>query len=145
MQRVSIHSGLAVGPCFEEAILNIREASRWPPRCVPPVSTKVTSKSHGVRVTRHVPLEPDTQRHHEFAMSTPLEELRRRKDWHIAVAWRYYVRVSTSSESLAESVGSTLSFTRRANSNGKLSVKRVAWADQARALGLRGTGARTAS
>jgi hypothetical protein len=131
-----MHSGLVVGPCFEEAISNIREASRWPPRWVPPVGAKVASKSHAARVILHAPSEPDTQRHHEFAMSTPLEELRCIKDWHIVAAWRYYVHVPTSSESLAEGVGSMLRFTRRATSNGKLRVKRVTWAAQLRALGF---------
>jgi hypothetical protein len=140
LQRVSMHSGLVVGPCFEEAISNIREASRWPPRYVPPVGTKVASKHHGTCVIQHVSLEPDMQRHYEFAMSTPLEEIRCRKIWHMVVAWHYYVHVSTSSESLAESVGSMLSFMRRANNNGKLSVKHIVWAAQLRALGLRGTG-----
>ena len=50
------------------------------------------------------------------------------------------MHVSTSSESLAESVGSILAFMQRSITNCKLSVKNIAWATQVRALGLRGMG-----
>ena len=80
------------------------------------------------------------QRFYSFVMSTPLAEIRCRGVWHVVIAWHYFVHVSASSESLAESVGSVLAFMRRSNNNGKLSVKQIVWATQVRALGLRGMG-----
>ena len=73
-------------------------------------------------------------------MSTPLGEIRCRKLWHVTAAWHYFVHVSTSSESLAEAVGSILSFLRRSNVNGALSTKRIVWATQLRVIGLQGLG-----
>ena len=138
LQRLSGSSGS--GPCFEEAVQNIREASRWPPSYVPPVGAKVSSKRHGVCTIQQVVLKPDMQRFYSYVMSTPIAEIRCRGIWHIVVAWHYFVHVSTSSESLAESVGSILAFMRRSNVNAKLSTKRIVWATQIRTLGLRGMG-----
>jgi hypothetical protein len=136
--RLSGESGIGVP--FEESVSNIYEASRWPPSWVPPIGTKVSSKRYGRCIIKDVTLEPDMQRFYSFVMSTPLAEIRCRHIWHIVVAWHYFVHVSTSSESLAESVGSILAFMQRSNTNCKQSVKNIVWATQVRALGLRGMG-----
>ncbi len=60
--------------------------------------------------------------------------------WHIVAAWHFAVHASTSSESLAESVGPFLEVSRRHNLNGLLATKRVVWSSQLRAAGLRGFG-----
>jgi hypothetical protein len=126
--------------CFHEEFKNIIEASRWPPRYVPPVGSKVHSKARGACVIKHVLIEPDMQRHYEHSMSTPLEEVRCRGIWNILVAWHYYTHVSATSESLAESVGSILSSITKFNHNRQLRVQHIVWAAQLRALGLRGMG-----
>jgi hypothetical protein len=135
-------SGIVVGtgPVFHEKVANIREASRWPPRFVPPIGTAVSSRRHGRCTIKGVSREPDMQRHYQHVMSMPIGEIRCRKVWHVVAAWHFFVHVATSSESLAEAFGSILSYMRRCNVNGGLSTKSIVWASQLRAVGLQGMG-----
>ena len=73
-------------------------------------------------------------------MSSSLGEIRARVVWHIVFAWHFCVHASTSSESLAESVGSFLSSLRRQNVSHSLGTKRIAWGAQLKSAGLKGTG-----
>ena len=58
----------------------------------------------------------------------------------MGVCFQYHVEMAISSEALAEAVGSFLAVTRRHNTNGGMSVKRLVWSAQLRAHGLNGFG-----
>jgi hypothetical protein len=112
----------------------------WPPRYVPPRGTQITSRTFGRCRLLDVSRSPDMDKFYEYAMSTPLAEIRHRGIWHVIVAWHFYVHAATSSESLAESVGSFLNLFRHRNTNGGLHTKRIAWGAHLRSAGLRGLG-----
>ena len=84
--------------------------------------------------------EPDLTKFYQYIMSTSVDEIRCREIWHIVVNFQYYVQTAISSEALAEAVGSFLAVTRRHNTNGGMSVKRLVWSAQLRAHGLNGFG-----
>jgi hypothetical protein len=128
------------GDSFEVKHRDIIEASRWPHRFVPKLPVTVLSRSHGKCLLEAVSRRPDMNRLYSHVLTTPLNEIRCRGIWHIVAAWHFAVHASTSSESLAESVGSFLEVSRRHNLNGKLATKRVVWSSQLRAAGLRGFG-----
>jgi hypothetical protein len=128
------------GDPFEVTHRDIVEASRWPHRFVPRLPVTVLLRSHGKCLLEAVSRRPDMTRVYSHVLSTPLNEIRCRGIWHIVAAWHFAVHASTSSESLAESVGSFLEVSRRHNLNGLLATKRVVWSSQLRAAGLRGFG-----
>jgi hypothetical protein len=126
--------------CFQATLKDIRDASRWPPRYIPRVGTHISSLRHGLCVVRDVQKKTDMTRFYKYVMSSSLGEIRARAVWHIVFAWHFCVHASTSSESLAESVGSFLSSLRRQNVSHSLGTKRIAWGAQLKSAGLKGTG-----
>ncbi len=118
------------GDPFEVARRDIVEASRWPHRFVPELPVTVLLRSHGQCLLEAVSRRHDMIRVYSRLCSTSLYECRCRGIWHIVAAWHFAVHASTSSESLAESVGSFLEVSRRHNLNGKLATKRVVWSIQ---------------
>ena len=114
--------------------------NKWPPRYVPSPGSLVSSRTFGECRLLEVERSPDMTRFYEYTMSRPTEEVRHRGTWHVVVAWHFYVHAATSSESLAESVGSCLNLFHHRNTNGKLHTKRIAWGAHLRSAGLRGLG-----
>ena len=81
---------------------------------------------------------PDMMKMYSYVMTTSISEIRARNVWNIVVCWHYFVHVSISTESLAETVGSFL--TALANSKPNQTVRRIAWGAQLKAVGVKGTG-----
>lgn len=125
---------------FTVSLREIHDASQWPPRFFPKSGTHVHVRKHGRCIFMRANRSPDLMRFYKHVLSAPISEIRSRTIWHIAFAWHFYVHVSTSSESLAECVGSFLQTLRRQNVTCQLSTKRIAWATQLKAAGLRGLG-----
>ena len=51
---------------------------------------------------------PDMMKMYSYVMTTSISEIRALNVWNIVVCWHYFVHVSISTESLAETVGSFL-------------------------------------
>ena len=132
--------GSPTGAPFQVSSKALVESGAWGYRYTPRAGTRVSTKQHGPCVLVSSTKVPDMSRFYSFVMATSLAEIRARDIWHIVVAWHYFTHVSTSSESLAESVGSILQYFRRYNINGCLGTKRIVWAAQLKAAGLRGMG-----
>ena len=132
-------SGEPAGKPFQIGAKHI-DASRWPPRYVPKLPTMATARQHGAVQLLQVHRKPDLAKFYQHTMSTSLEEIRCRGIWHIVMGWHFYTHAATSSESLAESVGSMLAATRRHNVNGGLAMKHLVWSTQLKAVGLKGFG-----
>ena len=79
-------------------------------------------------------------RFYQHVLSSSLQEIRCRGVWHAVFAWHFYMHASTSSESLAETVGSFLQSIRCHNVSRNTSTKRIVWASQLKAAGLKGIG-----
>ena len=77
---------------------------------------------------------------YSYCMSTPLQEIRCRRIWHIVLAFHLHVHASVASESLAEVVASFLQTVKRRNLNQKMSTKKLVWATQLKSIGLQGMG-----
>ena len=118
----------------------MRHASQWPRRYVPVVGSTVYSYTHGACTVVAVERTPDLTRFYQHVMSSSLQEIRCHQVWHVVFAWHMHVHVSTSSERLAESVGSLLQYVRSRNNRGGVSTKRIAWAAQLKAAGIKGSG-----
>ena len=127
-------------PCFECSLKDVREASQWPRRYVPGIGTCVRSYTHGLCIIVEVNRSPDMTRFYQHVMSSSLQEIRCRGVWHAVFAWHFYMHASTSSESLAETVGSFLQSIRCHNVSRNTSTKRIVWASQLKAAGLKGIG-----
>ena len=112
--------------------------NNWPYRFVPRLPVKALSKEYGALQVLHVERKPDVMRFYQHVMSSSLREIQCRDMWNIVMGWHFYVHAATSSESLAECVGSMLAATRRHNINGKLSIRHIVWSTQLRATGLSG-------
>ena len=76
----------------------------------------------------------------QHVMTSSLQEMFCRRVWHVVFAWHCLMHVSTSSETLAESVGSLLQYIVRRRNRGGVSTKRIAWSSQLKASGLKGIG-----
>ena len=125
---------------FRVTVKDVQDASRWPPRYIPGVGKSISTFKHGLCLVVAIQKKPDMSRFYQYIMASDFKEIQARGVWHVVYAWHFYVHASTSSESLAESVGSLLSGLRRQNVSHSLGTKRIAWGTQLKAAGLRGTG-----
>ena len=98
---------------------DIHGASLWQPRWVPASGTIIGVKQHGACFVLSVRKRLGTTRVYSYCMSTPLQEIRCRRIWHIALALHLHVHASVASESLAEVVASFLQTVKRRNLNHK--------------------------
>lgn len=119
---------------------DIHGASLWQPRWVPASGTIISVKQHGACSVLSVRKRPDMTRFYSYCMSTPLQEIRCRRIWHIVLAFHVHVHASVASESLAEVVASFLQTVKRRNLNQKMSTKKLVWATQLKSIGLQGMG-----
>ena len=115
---------------FDVTLSDIDAASLWQPRWVPALGKILTVKHHGACSLVSVRKVPDVTRFYEYVMSTPLQEIRCRRIWHVVLAFHLHVHASVASESLAEAVASFLQTLKRRNLNQKMSIKKLVWATQ---------------
>jgi hypothetical protein len=106
----------------------------------PEPGTEVLSRTIGRCRVIKIIARPNMTELYALAMRTDLGEIRWRGVWNVVVGWQYYMHLSTSSESLAESVGSVLAFLVKQNSNQQLSLKDIVLTAQLRAAGIKGMG-----
>ena len=140
LEHVVVVRRNAQGCSFHVSVKDLRESSKWPSKYVPAIGSTVHSIKHGACTVVAVKKKPDMTRFYQHVMSSSLVEIRCRQVWHIVFAWHLYVHLSTSSESLAESVGSVLEYIRTRHNRGGVGTKRIAWTGQLKAAGLKGTG-----
>ena len=125
---------------FDVKLSDIDEASLWQPRWVPPLGTILSVRQHGACSLVSVRKVPDMTKYYLYVMSTPLQEIRCRRVWHVVLAFHLHAHASVTSESLAEAVASFLQTLKRRNLNQQISIKKLVWATQLKSIGLQGMG-----
>ncbi len=129
-----------LGDPFFTSAQDITDASRWPRGTLRRQEHELHQDSLGRARYLESTGSPAFTLSKKHTTSTTIEEIRHRVVWHLVVAWYLYTHVATSSESLAESVGSFLRALTNRNSSGRLHRKRMVWGAQLKAAGLRGLG-----
>ncbi len=137
VQRVD-DDNCRIGKPFVVKQADIVGASHWQHRWLPRPNTIIECFAGGRCVFLSARRSPDMMKMYSYVMTTSISEIRARKVWHIVVGWHYYMHVSVSTESLAETVGSFLVALEHSRIN--QSVRRLAWGTQLKALGIKGTG-----
>ena len=128
------------GPTWIASTSDVREAGRWQ-HYIPRPGTVAHSKAFGKVVVVDTLTEANISRVYQHVLTTPLAEIRCLGIWHMVASFHRCIHMNRSSESIAESAGSILSFIdSKWRSGPSMPASYVVSSAMVRMAGIRGLG-----